>query len=156
MESVGLLDMLSKTMQNDVCIYVESAGLLKMLTITDFVWKVWAGPLYNAFKTQTNYFHTIMWKVWEKMLFRCWKLSLWSCVNLLYKVWAWDARRCLFSNFNIWFLCGKCRLPWNIFKTQTHYFCNYVESVGLLKMLSKLRHIIFAIMWKVWDSFKCF
>ena len=111
------------------------AGLLKMLTITEFVWKVWAGPLYNAFKTQTNYFHTIMWKVWEKMLFRCWKLSLWFCVNLLYKVRAWDARRCLYSNFNIWFLCGKCRLPWNIFKP---------------------RHIIFAIMWKVWDSLKCF
>ena len=63
--------MLSKTMQNDICIYVESGGLLKMLTIAEFVWKVWAGPLYNAFKTQTNYFHTIMWKMWEKMLFRC-------------------------------------------------------------------------------------
>ena len=168
-----------------------------------------------------------MWKMWEKMLFRCWKLSLWFCVNLLYKVRAWDARRCLYSNFNIWFLCGKCRLPWNIFKPQTHYFCNYVESVGLLqmllrcyeelslcgkwgppwyafknhakwylqlcwkcgtpknafqmlkilimimpedvknnwvclesagllKMLLKNRHIIFAIMLKVWDFFKCF
>ena len=31
MESVGLLKMLSKPMQNDFCNYVESAELLRML-----------------------------------------------------------------------------------------------------------------------------
>ena len=33
-------------------------------------------------------------------------------------------------------------------------FC--VESAGFLEIFSKPRHIIFAIMWKVWDSLKCF
>ena len=31
-----------------------------------------------------------------------------------------------------------------------------MECAGLLEMFSKTRYIIFAIMWKVWDSLKCF
>ena len=52
-------------------------------------------------------------------------------------------------------LCVKCGFPADtFFEMSISEFC--VESAGLLKMLSKPRHTIFAIMWKVWDSLKCF
>ena len=76
-----------------------------------------------------------------KMLFRCWKLSLWFCVKMLrITEYVWKVRASLkcFQNPDTLFLelCGKCGTPSNAFKMlrRTKF---YVESVGLLKMLSK-------------------
>ena len=130
-----------------------------MLTMTEFVWKVWAS--IKCFQNLDIIFLQLCGKCGTSSN----AFKMLRGTKFLWKVWASLKS---FKTHAKWFLhlCGKGGKSLKCFKDVENCYDLWLEDVnniwvcvvsaGLLKMLSKPGHIIFEIMWKVRDLFKCF